>query len=82
MEHFRREEAQAPGDALREEEARAARVPPAGRGEPEVAELDVGAVEQHLCGSSRAMLRLDPSARPAAAAIRDGLTTETVVTEL
>ena len=30
VEHFRREEAQAPGDALREEEARAARVPPAG----------------------------------------------------
>ena len=35
----------------REAEASAARVPLARRREPEVAELDVGAVEQHLCGN-------------------------------
>ena len=40
------------------------------------------AANAEVAGACRAMLRLDPSARPAAAAIRDGLTTETVVTEL
>ncbi len=40
------------------------------------------AANAEVAGACRAMLRLDPSARPTAAAVRDGLTTETVVTEL
>jgi len=40
------------------------------------------AANAQVASACRAMLRLDPSARPTAAAIRDGLTTETVVTEL
>ena len=40
------------------------------------------AANAQVAGACRAMLRLDPAARPTAAAIRDGLTTETVVTEL
>ena len=40
------------------------------------------AANAEVAGTCRAMLRLDPSARPTAAAVRDGLMTETVVTEL
>lgn len=40
------------------------------------------AANAEVAGECRAMLRLDPSARPTAAAVRDCLTTETVVTEL
>ena len=40
------------------------------------------AANAQVAGACRAMLRLDASARPTAAAVRDGLTTETVVTEL
>ena len=52
------EEAQAPGDALREEEASAARVPPARPREPEVAQFNVGPVEEHILGLDVAVVQV------------------------
>ena len=58
VEHLRREEAQAPGYALRKEQTRAARVPPARRGEPEVAQFNVGPVEEHVLGLDVAVVQV------------------------